>query len=54
VLDRFMAHGFREGLTPTRPVVGPMHSLTRVLLDAFGEAGAAVSATVTAGSSPHQ
>jgi hypothetical protein len=44
VLDRFLAYGFREGLTPTRPVVGPMHSLTRVLLDAFGSVGAAVTA----------
>jgi hypothetical protein len=42
VLDRFLAYGFREGLTPVRPATGPMHSLTRVLLDAFGGSEAAV------------
>jgi hypothetical protein len=42
VLDRFLAHGFREGLTPARPAAGPMHALARILLDAFGGAEAAV------------
>jgi hypothetical protein len=36
VLDRFLAYGFREGLTPARPAAGKMHALTRLLLDAFG------------------
>jgi Sulfatase len=42
VLDRFLTYGFREGLTPARPPAGKMHSLTRVLLDAFGGYEAAV------------
>ena len=36
VLDRFLSHGFREGLTPERPVLGKMYELLPVLLDAFG------------------
>jgi len=35
VLDRLMIYGFREGLTPKRPIVGRMHKLLPVLLDAF-------------------
>ena len=37
VLDRLKAHGFREGLTPTRPAAGHMPILVPVLLDAFGD-----------------
>jgi sulfatase-like protein len=35
VLDRLEIYGFREGLSPKRPVVGRMHRLLSVLLDAF-------------------
>jgi hypothetical protein len=38
VLDRLKRHGFRQGLTPVRPTLGPMHLLTPVVLDAFGDA----------------
>jgi hypothetical protein len=41
VLDRLLASGFREGLTPTRPDAGPMNALARILLDAFGSPEAA-------------
>src|SRR4029077_225166 len=37
VLDSLLAHGFRDGLTPSRPVVGRMHALLPILLDAFGD-----------------
>ena len=37
LLDRLLAHGFRTGLAPTRPVLGRMHTLLPVLLDAFGD-----------------
>jgi hypothetical protein len=37
VLDRLRLHGFRTGVTPARPTLGPMHGLTSTLLDAFGE-----------------
>lgn len=36
LLDRLAAHGFRPGLSPARPAIGPMHKLTPMLLDAFG------------------
>ena len=35
LLKRFGALGFRPGLEPQRPVLGPMHHLTRILLRAF-------------------
>ncbi len=35
VLDRLQVYGFREGLTPKRPIIGRMHRLLPVLLDAF-------------------
>lgn len=35
VLERLEAHGFRAGLTPTRPSLGPMDGLLPALLDAF-------------------
>ena len=41
VLDRFVAHGFRAGMTPARPALGPMHTLTTTVLDALGEPEAA-------------
>ncbi len=37
VLDRLLAHGFRAGLAPTRPVLGRMHAMLPVLLEAFGD-----------------
>ena len=37
LLHRLSAHGLRAGLTPTRPSLGPMHTLLPILLDAFGE-----------------
>ncbi len=35
VLDRLAAHGFRRGLTPSRPDLAKMNALLRILLDAF-------------------
>jgi hypothetical protein len=35
VLERLQIYWFREGLTPKRPLVGRMHRLLPVLLDAF-------------------
>lgn len=37
ILDRLLAHGFRPGLTPARPAIGPMHALVPIFLDAFSE-----------------
>ncbi len=37
VLDRLIARGFTAGLTPRRPALGRMHTLTPLLLDAFGD-----------------
>jgi phosphatidylglycerophosphate synthase len=39
VLDRLVARGFRNGLTPARASIGKMHTLAPLLLDAFGERG---------------
>jgi hypothetical protein len=36
VLNRLIEQGFKAGLTPARPTLGPMHKLTSTLLDAFG------------------
>lgn len=36
LLDRLRARGFRSGLTPERPTLGPMQSLLPILLEAFG------------------
>jgi sulfatase-like protein len=43
VLDRLMAHGFQSGLTPGRPSLGPMNTLTSTLLEAFGNRESAVA-----------
>jgi hypothetical protein len=43
VLDRLMAHGFRSGLTPARPALGPMRTLTSTLLEAFGNRHAEIA-----------
>jgi len=37
VLERLLARGFRAGLAPTRPVLGRMHAMLPLLLDAFGD-----------------
>ena len=37
VLDRFVARGFRAGLTPAKASMSPMHALLPVILDAFGD-----------------
>jgi len=39
VLDRLATRGFRSGLTPARTPIGKMHTLTSLLLDAFGGTG---------------
>lgn len=36
ILDRLTAQGFRDGLTPSRPTLGPMQTLLPVMLKAFG------------------
>lgn len=36
VIDRLLQHGFQPGLEPQHPPLGRMHTLTPVLLDAFG------------------
>jgi len=35
ILERLRAKGFRRGITPARPSLGPMHTLLPTLLDAF-------------------
>jgi hypothetical protein len=37
VLERLIASGFRQGVTPARPALARMHLLLPVLLDAFGD-----------------
>ena len=37
LLERLRASGFVDGLTPKRPILGKMHELLPVLLEAFGE-----------------
>lgn len=36
LLERFKAQGFQDGLSPDRKVLGGLHHLTSLLLDAFG------------------
>jgi hypothetical protein len=36
ILDRLSAHGFRRGLTPDRPPIGPMQELLPIFLSSFG------------------
>jgi hypothetical protein len=38
IVDRLLASGFREGLGPERPPMGPMHMLLPTLLHAFENA----------------
>jgi hypothetical protein len=35
--------GFRDGLVPERPTLGPMNMLTSTLLDAFGDRDSSVA-----------
>jgi hypothetical protein len=44
LLERLRQAGFRSGLTPARPGLGPMHRLTPALLAAFGPPGGAEDA----------
>jgi hypothetical protein len=37
LLASLRTHGFADGLTPRRPILGPMHELLPILLTAFGE-----------------
>lgn len=39
ILDFLLAHGFREGLEPHRPPIGPMNVLTSLFLEAFSATG---------------
>ena len=39
ILDFLLDHGFREGLEPHRPPIGPMNSLTSLFLEAFSATG---------------
>jgi Sulfatase len=43
VLNRLVDRGFRSGLTPARPALGPMNALTPMLLEAFGNRESAVA-----------
>ena len=43
VLHRLLENGFRAGLEPLRPAIGPMNQLTPVLLDAFDAPDPAIS-----------
>ena len=36
ILERLRSHGFRAGVEPRQPMVGRMHELTSMLLEAFG------------------
>lgn len=48
VLDRLRRHGFHDGLDPQHSLVGKMHALLPILLDAFGDANGTVSSTAAA------
>jgi len=37
ILERLVERGFRTGLDPHRPPIGPMHALAPIVLDAFSE-----------------
>jgi hypothetical protein len=49
ILDRLLARGFHTGLTPARPVLGRMHALLPILLDAFGRQPIAPSSAAERG-----
>jgi hypothetical protein len=39
ILDHLVERGFRPGIEPHRPPIGPMHMLTSMFLEAFSSAG---------------
>jgi len=43
ILDLLIARGFRGGLDPHRPPIGPMHTLTAMFLEAFSEPAASAT-----------
>jgi hypothetical protein len=45
ILDRLIERGFRSGLDPHRPPIGPMHMLTPMFLEAFSEQSHALDAS---------
>jgi hypothetical protein len=47
VLDRLIERGFGLGLEPRRPPIGPMHSLTPLLLEAFSGDRQSLDASAT-------
>jgi hypothetical protein len=49
ILDRLLARGFHTGLVPARPVLGRMHALLPILLDAFGRQPSAPSSAAERG-----
>lgn len=40
IIQRLLAQDFRPGLTPTRPSLGPMHTLLAMLVNSFASQGA--------------
>jgi hypothetical protein len=46
LLGPLLDAGFRPGLAPARPAVGPMHELTYTLLRALGSGGSAIESSV--------
>jgi hypothetical protein len=53
VLARLRAAGFVDGLDPPRDPIGPMHTLTPLLLDAFAGCAPPSSATSPSPSAAH-
>ncbi|HKB12740.1 MAG TPA: hypothetical protein VKD69_18885 [Vicinamibacterales bacterium] len=49
ILDQLLARGFHTGLVPARPVLGRMHALLPILLDAFGRQPSAPSSAAGRG-----
>jgi hypothetical protein len=59
ILNRLIEEGFREGLDPRRPPIGPMHALTPMLLEAFSTPastapGRLATQSPVASARPHQ
>ena len=48
LLDRLRQHGFHDGLAPQHAVIGKMHTLLPILLDAFGDPNDTISSTAVA------
>jgi hypothetical protein len=45
IIDRLLAHGFREGLAPAAPAIGHMPALVPILFDAFASHPSSAGAT---------